>query len=642
MSFSNDIKLGIIDLSTGTVTDKLIPFDDKKFKMYLGGEGIVVEYILQNMPQGVDPLSPDNYLCFITGILSATKVPFSGRYTVACKSPLTNTWGEANSGGRFGPELRKTGFDALIIKGKAVELSILIVTDKGISVKPATQLKGLDCVQTEEVLKHEFGKKSQVASIGLAGENLVLFTGIVTEKGRIAARSGVGAVMGSKNLKAVVVRGTKEIETHDPIGLKELRKLVNKRINKGLNPLMKPGLKISTAFAPWIRRFRVKNYGSMSPSNMVIESYRRWGTCAGTTICVETGDAPVKNWKGSYHDFPIEKSSKLTGDNIVKFQEKRYGCHSCPMACGGIMKYSDDTIILEETKKPEYETLIMLGANLLLDDIGAILQLNDYCNRQGLDTINVGAVIAFVIEAFEEGSISKEMLGGLNPMWGDPRDYLELLRTITERKGIGNILANGLSNAEKHLQARGAIHIQNQAIPAHDPRFSKTMILPYKLDPAPGRHTPFTEVEIDLSKFNQMFPELSKSERIYNYYCYKKIISSLGLCQFSLLTGNFPAIEFVKLVTGLNLSIQEFLIIGERLLTLKHLFNLREGINPLSFELPERILKKPDKGPNDAISSKEEIDIINSFLTALNWDTITTKPKDEQLIRLGLSEFMKN
>ena len=233
------MKMGIIDLTTGSITNETISFSDEKFKMYLGEEGVVTEYILKNMPIGIDPLSPDNYLCFITGILSATKVPFSGRYTVACKSPLTGTWGEANSGGRFGPELRKTGFDALIIKGKANVLSIIVVTDDEITIKPADHLKGLDCVQTENILKKEIDKKAQIASIGLAGENLVLFTGVVTDKGRIAARSGVGAVMGSKNLKAVVVRGTKSIPIFDSDGLNELRKLVNKRINKGINPLMR-------------------------------------------------------------------------------------------------------------------------------------------------------------------------------------------------------------------------------------------------------------------------------------------------------------------------------------------------------------------------------------------------------------------
>ncbi|MHA2340888.1 MAG: aldehyde ferredoxin oxidoreductase N-terminal domain-containing protein, partial [Candidatus Hodarchaeales archaeon] len=430
MKFSNQLKIGIIDLTSQLVTSESVSFNSNEFTQYLGGDGFVAEYLLKNMPAGIDPLSPENYLCFITGVLSATKVPFSGRYTVVGKSPLTNTWGEANSGGRFGPELRKTGFNILIIGGKAENLSTIIVTNDKIEIKPSPQLKGLDGTETEDILKNKYGKKVQVASIGLAGENLVLISGIVTDKGRIAARSGLGAVMGSKNLKAIVARGTKSIPIANPDELNELRKLVNKRINKGLPPLMKPGLKASTVLAPWIRRFRIKNYGSMATSNMIIETYKKWGTCAGSAIMVETGDAPVKNWSGSYQDFPLKKSMEITGDNITKYQIKNYACHSCPLACGGIMSYSDERYNIEETHKPEYESLIMLGANLLNDDLGSIFELNEFCNRQGLDTIAAGSLLAYTIEAMEKGLISEREIGECKITWGDPTNYLKLLKKV--------------------------------------------------------------------------------------------------------------------------------------------------------------------------------------------------------------------
>jgi aldehyde:ferredoxin oxidoreductase len=640
MAFKNQLKIGIINLSSGDINSEVIPFNDDKFRKYLGGEGIIIEYLLKTMQINADPLSPDNFICFLTGILSATKVPFSGRYTVVCKSPLTGTWGEANSGGRFGPELRKTGFDALIITGKAQDLSVIVVTDDEIQIKNSNQLKGFDCFQTEEKLKAEYGPKAQVASIGLAGENLVLFSGIVTDQGRIAARSGVGAVMGSKNLKAVLVRGTKAISIADRVKLNELRKLVNKRINKGINPLMKPGLKASTTFAPWIRRFRIKNYGSMSPSNMVIESYRRWGTCAGVSICVETGDAPIKNWKASYNSFPLRKSTKINGDNITKYQVRKYGCHSCSMACGGIIQYSNERVTLKGTQKPEYETLVMLGANLLNDDLGAILELNDYCNRQGIDTIAAGAILAFIIEALESGKIPENLRKNLNPTWGDPKDYLSILQLITTREGIGDFLADGFTRLSKKYGLVCGMHIQNQALPAHDPKFSNSMVLPYRLDPAPGRHTPFAELMIDLAKFSKMFPELSKTDRIWNFYCYHQAVSALGLCQFSLLTGNFPVIEFVNLVTGFDLTIEEFLAIGERILTLKHLFNLREGKNPLDHKLPVRVLENTDGGPNKAISTIKEDQIIKTFLSSLDWDHTTTKPSEKRLKTLGLDKII--
>ncbi|UCE14256.1 MAG: aldehyde ferredoxin oxidoreductase, partial [Candidatus Heimdallarchaeota archaeon] len=377
-NFNNSIKIGMVNLSTSKITVESHSFKDHIFKKYLGGMGLAAEYLLREIPLNADPLGPENILCFITGILSGTTVPFSGRFTVAGKSPLTNTWGEANSGGRFGPELRKTGFDIILIKGKAKDLSILNITNDSIKIHSTPYLAGKDCRETIAELESRHGSHVQVACIGLAGENLVLISGIVSDRDRIAARGGLGALMGSKNLKAVVARGTKNIPIYDPDGLRELRSLNNKWITKGLNFLLRPGLKASTSFASWIRRFKIKSYGSMSPSSMVIESYRRWGTSAGTAIAVETGDAPVKNWIGCHRDFPLKKSVKLTSDNVTKYQIRKYGCKRCPMGCGGIISYEDERYKLSESKKPEYETLAMLGPNLLIDDLGSIVNMNDY------------------------------------------------------------------------------------------------------------------------------------------------------------------------------------------------------------------------------------------------------------------------
>lgn len=640
--FNNSIQIGLVDLSTSSITLESYSFQDDIFKKYLGGEGLAADYLLRNMPSKTDPLGSENILCFITGVLSGTKVPFSGRFMVAGKSPLTGTWGEANSGGRFGPELRQAGFDLLLIKGKAKELSILNITNDSIEIIPSTYLKGLDCVETEVELKKKYGSKVQVASIGLAGENLVLITGIVTDKARVAARSGLGAVMGSKNLKAVVVRGTKDIPIFYPNGLRELRTLVNKWVSKGLNFLLKPSLKMSTTFAPWLRRFKIKNYESMSTSSMIIESYKRWGTAAGTAVLVETGDAPVKNWKGCYKDFPLKKSAKLATDSVTKYRIRKYGCKRCPMACGGIMSYKDEHYDIPETHKPEYETLAMLGSNILNDDLGSIYAMNDYCNRQGLDTIAVGSILGFLMEATENGIISENDLGGLNISWGNSTDLLPLIKKITKREGIGDILASGVGRAAKELGGEDyAIHINNQAIPAHDPRFSKGFLIPYRLDPSPGRHTPFTEVMIDLSKFHKMYPSLDKKNRTLDYYCFHQTISTVGLCQFGLVIGNFPVLEFINLVTGLDLSIEDLIAIGERTLTVKHLFNLREGINPLDYELPRRILEKADDGPNQDVSLIEkEGKIINEFLIALKWDLNTTIPDNDHLKELGLEDFI--
>ncbi|UCE14435.1 MAG: aldehyde ferredoxin oxidoreductase C-terminal domain-containing protein, partial [Candidatus Heimdallarchaeota archaeon] len=270
--------------------------------------------------------------------------------------------------------------------------------------------------------------------------------------------------------------------------------------------------------------------------------------------------------------------------------------------------------------------------------------MNDYCNRQGLDTIAVGSILGFIMEAREKGIITEKDLDGLDISWGNSLDLLPLIEKITKCEGVGDLLANGIGKAAEELGAEEfAIHIKNQAIPAHDPRFSKTLIIPYKLDPSPGRHTPFIELMIDLSKFNKMYPSLDKKRKIPDYYCYHQLTSSVGLCQFGLLTGNFPVLEFINLVTGLDLSEKDLITIGERILTVKHLFNIREGINPLEYHLPSRILNKAADGPNKNVSLIEEEDkILEEFLTAMKWDLHTTVPNNDHLKELGLEDLIGN
>jgi len=305
------------------------------------------------------------------------------------------------------------------------------------------------------------------------------------------------------------------------------------------------------------------------------------------------------------------------------------------------VEFKDERFDLPVTHKPEYETLAMFGPNLLTDDIGLIYKLNDYCNRQGLDTIAVGSILGCILEAKEKNLLTNQDLNGLKPEWGGSIDFLEITKKIVNRDGIGDVLADGPEKvAERFGLENISIHIKNQAIPAHDPRFSKTILISYKLDAAPGRHTPFIEHMIDLAKFNEMFPSLDKKNCIFDFYMYHQAISSFGVCQFGLLTGNFPALEFVNLVTGLNLTVKDIITIGERIFSVKHFFNLREGINPLNFTTPSRILRNATDGPNKKISLiDEENQIINNYIAALKWDKETSIPDHEHLKDLGLYEL---
>lgn len=610
----------LVNLSNKKIEVKTISYNHAIFKKYLGGLGLIAEYIMDNTSPNIDPLGSENVLCFVTGIFSGTNIPFSGRFTVVGKSPLTGTWGEANCGGKFGPELKKTGYDAIIVIGKSDELSIIKINDQEVTINRATELKGKDCFETEEILKQAFDMKSQVASIGMAGENQVLISGIVTDKGRIAARCGLGAVMGSKNLKAIIVRGTKSIFEAKPEEIKEIGLLMRKKIKKGPHAILKPSLKATTAFSPWLRRFGVKNLGSLSPNSIILESLKRWGTAAGTAVSVEIGDAPVRNWKGNYKDFPLKKSSKITSDGITQYQTKNYGCKTCPLACGGILTYKDELYNFKETKKPEYETLAMLGTNLLNEDLGSILAMNDYCNRQGLDTIASGSILGFLIEALQEGYINKDQIDGLTLDWGIPDNYLTILEKIVKREGVGDILANGVGETASKLgliDKNIAIHVKNQAIPAHDPRFSNSLVLPYLLDPAPARHTAFMELIMDISKFSSFYKS-KKSSRFFDFYCYLQIVTTLGMCQFGLQTGEFPVLELVNLMTDLNFSMEDIIKAGHRTLVIKHLFNLREGVNIFENQLPDRI--KPSSKEFTDEEDLKLVPMINDYLTYLGYD----------------------
>lgn len=630
-----------IDLSANKRKIIKKPLHHGDVKKFLGGVGTVIDFLLEKMPAKVDPLGPENYICFISGFLSGTNIPFSGRFTVAGKSPLTGTWGESNCGGRFGPELRKTGIDILLVTGKAKRLSTILITDEIISIKSAKYLKGKDCIKTELHYKKIYGSKYQIASIGPAGENKVLISGIVTDGGRIAARSGLGAVMGSKNLKAIVVKGNKKPFIHYNEQTKKLKLNIIKNLKRRNNRILRNASKLTSKFSPWIRRTKIKDIGKYSPNSLMIESYKRWGTSAITAMAVEIGDAPVKNWKGSYKDFPLAKSVKLTSDNITEHQIKKYGCKSCPIACGGIIKYTAGKT--RTSHKPEYETLAMLGSNLLNANLNSIFQLNDYCNRMGIDTIAVGSILGYLIESQEKNLISSQQTDGIEVRWGESGNYLQLIELLVNRKGIGNILAQGFNKMVEYFGKETeniAIHINNQAIPAHDPRFKESQWIPYIIDPSPGRHTPFIEVMADLSRFTKMFPSLDSKKKNINFYFYHQVASSLGLCQFGLTLGQFPVIEFVNLVTGYLLDIHDFLAVGERIFTLKHLFNLREGINPLKYSLPKRLIIENDS-KKEEINDPKALQTLQEFLEFLNWNMENFSPSTEKLSILGLEKHKR-
>ncbi|MBU1878777.1 MAG: aldehyde ferredoxin oxidoreductase, partial [Chloroflexi bacterium] len=460
-----------VNLSTGHIEVRELA--ESVRQQFLGGMGLGAQMLYEHIPAHADPLGPDNVLGLVPGLLTGSGLPFSGRWMAVGQSPLTGGWGDANSGGYFGPELRRAGFAGVFVTGIAPEPVYLWVHDGAAELRPAGHLWGQDTVDTQERIRQEVGdNKARVACIGPAGERVSRIAAIINDEGRAAARSGLGAVMGSKRLKAVAVRGTGKVTLHDPERVKQLR--------QDLTSIFKEP-------AGWMDRFTVSHTGLIgrvmrrvagrlpismpTPQSLVRELNRMYGTCGATDYAAEVGDSPVRNWTGvGYRDFPYgTHSSQLSGDRVIALQRRRYHCASCPLGCGGIIDVPDGPYAGEGTK-PEYETLAAFGSLCLNNDLGAIVTLNELCNRAGLDTISLGGVLAFAIECYEAGILTPADTGGLDLRWGHAQAMIDLAQRIVQREGLGDTLADGVWLAAERIGGGAeafAVHAGGQELPMH-------------------------------------------------------------------------------------------------------------------------------------------------------------------------------
>src|SRR4030043_313870 len=387
---------------------------DDLYQNFLGGYGVGARILFSRQQAKVDPLGPDAMLGFVTGLLTGPPALFGSRYVVVGKSPLTGTWGDANSGGDFGPHLKFTGHDAVFFSGISPTPVYLFIDNGKAELRKADKLWGKDTWETESLLKDELGKDVRVACIGPTGESLSLISCIINNKGRAAGRSGLGAVMGSKKLKAVVVRGNQ---------------------------------KVPVAREPELKEARTKHLGQLGGA---VEAFRKFGTCAGMNPLVQAGDTPVKNWKGTALDFT--SAAAISDQNVINLQERKYGCWQCPVACGGHMKPGTGQYNYPaEVHKPEYETLAAFGSMCLNDNLELKIKANDICNRYGLDTISAGCTMAFAIECYENGIITKKDTDGLELTWGNDEAMIGRLKKMCVREGFGDILAEGAKEASRKI-----------------------------------------------------------------------------------------------------------------------------------------------------------------------------------------------
>ncbi|MFX1356742.1 MAG: aldehyde ferredoxin oxidoreductase family protein [Promethearchaeota archaeon] len=615
-------KILCIDLTNESINEEKIP--NHLYQQYFGGYGLACRLIYEKMPSKTNPLSPEAIIGFFPGLLTGTVTPLSGRYMTAGKSPLTNTWGDANSGGYFGPEIKNCGYDGILVKGAADDPKSFMMINGEKKFLDASDLWGLDTVETENRIKMMY-KNVKVSCLGTAGEKMSLISGIVTDKGRIAARCGLGAVMGSKKLKALILKGSEKVTIAD-----------------------KEALLIAT-----------KGYNNETKNSNAVTIYKNLGTSGLNFAAGQAGDSPVKNWGGtSIDDFPTEKLQKISGEVLNKYKQKEYGCFSCSVQCGGILRVPE--LGLDETHIPEYETCAAFGYMLLNDDPLSLIKVNDMCNRAGIDTISTGATIAFAIECYENGILTKNDTDGLELTWGNSKAIVEIVNKVIKRDGFGDILADGSKKASEVIgqgSEKYAMHSMGQELAMHDAKFFKSLGMSYAFDPTPGRHTtpsidfmamgPLIKPDGLIEGFS--LPKRWKRAGEDRYEAQKIAVglkqatNALGLCDLLYVYQKYPLREVIKAVVGWDLSIDEICKVGYRIHTLRQAFTIREGIIMANNEIPGRAVGNPpfESGPHKGktIDYKEDY---KGFCKKFGWNTENGYPLKESLIELNLDFVIKD
>lgn len=581
-----------IDLSKGKTKDRAI--SEEIFEKYLGGRGLGARLLFDMLPARTDPLSPENILFFLTGPLTGTKVPGSSKFVVITKSPLTGAWCDSYSSGKLPIELKKLGYDGMIIRGKSNHPCYLKIDDSGVHIKGAGSIWGKDSFETDRILKETEGDPSAgITSIGPAGEKLCRFACINSELYRQAARGGVGAVMGSKNLKAIVIKGKGRVHQHDRKKLVELNK---------------------------------KNY-QRSLKSEVAKARMKYGTPLTLNITHAGGILPTKNFQFGTWEKALKK---IDAEGVYKSRISRKACISCFTPCGMVTRASNGKYQGSTVEGPEYETLSILGSNLLIDSLPEIIQANVLCDKLGLDTISAGGVIGFTMECFERGLISSAQTEDLDIRFGNGEASLAAIEMIAMRRGLGDILAEGVRNIAKHIGGgsdRFAMHVKGMEFPGYEPRGAFGSALSYAVSPRGACHRrawpPAKEI---LGEYAPYTVE-GKAEMVKELYDENCILHSLLVCDFQ---SKFIPLsledygQYFQAVTGEEISKEDFLSTAERIETLIRMFNLREGFTRKDDTLPHRTLYEPlpDGPAKGQCIGDENLDrMIDEYYASRGWDS---------------------
>ena len=591
-----------VNLTTGKTSEE--PLNEEIARKFIGARGYGAKIIFDEVSHNTDPLGSENKLIFATGPLTLTAAPTGGRYNVITKSPLNGVIAGSNSGGFFGPELKKAGYDMLIVEGKSEKPVYLWITDEKVEIKDASHLWGKDTHETTDTILSELGNKNiKVACIGPAGENLVKFACIINDKARAAGRTGVGAVMGSKMLKAVAVKGNKRAPIANPEKFKEVLKVTMDKIKT--NAVTSQGL---------------PTYGTMVLNHIINEH----------------GLYPAYNFqKVTYEDVDKVSGEKLKETYLVR----NTACYACPVACGRVSKLPD---MEEETEGPEYETSWAFSADCGIDDLAAVIKANDQCNKMGLDTIATGATIACAMELYEKGFLKKEELGSAPELkFGNTETILVYPELMAKRIGLGDKLAEGSHNfASKYGHPELSMSVKKQEMPAYDPRGAQGQALAYATSNRGGCHVRGYLISPEIlgspEKLDPFVVE-GKGQWVKIFQDLTAVIDSEGLCLFtSFALGADDYAELLSAATGFDYTTDEVMKAGDRVWNLEKLWNLKIGLTKKDDYLPPRFLNEPL--PDGA--AKGQVVYLDALLSDYyklrGWNEKGV-PTEEKLKELGLS-----
>ena len=605
------LRINLTDRST-----KVMEIGKEWQDLYVGGEGLAAKLLYDNLKPGLDPFDERNMLVFTTGPLTGTKAPCSGRLVIGFKSPLTGTIGISNSGGHLAPMIKRSGWDAIVVEGKSSSPVYLYINDDKVEFKDAAYLWGMSSGDTEDKIRKELqNPKVRIAEIGPAGENQVLMSAVMVDKTRAAGRGASGAIMGSKNLKALAVYSANKIEVNNPEMMEKFAQQARKELNE-------------EAFV----RDELMIYGTSSFTNSIHAS----------------GLLPTRNWQYTTFD-KMDKIGHAAYHEILKVKPR--ACSGCPIACGREVEILEGEFKGETGAGPEYETIAAFGSKCFIDDLNAITKANFLCDAMGLDTISVGQTIASAMEWFEKGLIDLKTTGGIDLSFGNTDAILKLVEMIARKEGYGKVLADGSLRAAKQIGPEAEKYIfqvKGMELASCGVRASKGESLSHLISPRGADHLrPYASV---IDAFGYTEPELGINEKISPFTDENKwwvkpfmelsmMTNLLGVCLFASITLAVKGHTWTGLynaATGDNKTFEEMMESAERVINLERLFNEREGFSRKDEVLPWRLKNEPaPDGLGKGNVTNEEI-MLDEFYDSMGWDKKAGLPTAETLQRLKL------